>query len=284
MDFAGSGLVHLTGGVGALVGCLAVGKRKGQFEPGADTEFIPHSIPFCVLGTFILWFGWYGFNPGSTLAMHTKEKAVQAGLVAVNTTLSPCVAGLVVFTLRALAVSPYLLDVGAFCNGVLAGLVSITAGCGTVKPWEAVFIGGIGGFVYQGVSMLLKRIGVDDVVDAFPVHGACGIWGVLALGLFGDKDHGMGGNGFFYGGDQFRVQVMGCVVIIAWVGLLSAPVLFGLKFAGMLRLGDEYQDKGADAMKHSPVKAYSTPASDIPPPVEVPVAQAPPPPPALDEV
>merc|ERR1719201_1586578 len=145
--------------------------------------------------------------------MKTKADAATAGLVAVNTTLAPCVAGLVVFLLRALVLPPKKLDVGAFCNGILAGLVSITAGCAFVKPWEAVLIGAIAAFVYVGASMLLKVLKIDDVVDAFSVHGTCGIWGVLALGLFGNPDEGMGGNGLFYGGDQLRTQVMAVIVI-----------------------------------------------------------------------
>merc|ERR1719316_1590810 len=216
MDFAGSGIVHLVGGVGALVGSLCVGPRKGRFEVGKEQEFTAHSIPFVVLGTFCLWFGWYGFNPGSTLSMKTASDAHTAGLVAVNTTLAPCASGLFIFLLRAKFVAPKLLDVGGFCNGILAGLVSITAGCAFVKPWEALIIGLLGGLVYQGASMLLQKLKIDDVVDAFPVHGACGIWGVLALGLFGNPDEGIGGNGLFYGGDQFRVQLMGILFIITW--------------------------------------------------------------------
>merc|ERR1719478_1691659 len=134
MDFAGSGIVHLVGGVGALAGSICVGPRKGCFDD-QQPDFAAHSIPFVVLGTFCLWFGWYGFNPGSTLSMKTADDAHKAGLVAVNTTLSPCVSGLLVFLLRAKIVSPKLLDVGGFCNGILAGLVSITAGCAFVKPW-----------------------------------------------------------------------------------------------------------------------------------------------------
>merc|ERR1719399_678986 len=143
--------------------------------------------------------------------MKTKSDAAIAGLVAVNTTLAPCVAGLVVFLLRAIVLPPKKLDVGAFCNGILAGLVAITAGCAFVKPWEAVIIGLIGGLVYQGASMLLNMLKIDDVVDAFPVHGACGIWGVLAVGLFGNPDEN--GNGLFHGGDQLRAQVMGVLII-----------------------------------------------------------------------
>merc|ERR1719258_176284 len=114
--------------MGALVGALCVGARKGRFDDNKTDEeidaFGAHSIPFCVLGTFCLWFGWYGFNPGSTLSMKTASDGHIAGLVAVNTTLAPCVAGLLVFILRATAFTPKLLDVGGFCNGILAGLVS----------------------------------------------------------------------------------------------------------------------------------------------------------------
>merc|ERR1719373_1552572 len=212
----------MVGGIGALCGAIIVGPRHGRWDPQSSEPFEAHNIPFCVLGTFFLWFGWYGFNPGSTGSMHDKVTATTAGLVAVNTTLAPCVAGLLVFILRAVVLPPKLLDVGGFCNGILAGLVSITAGCAFVKPWEAAIIGGVGGLVYQGASMLLKKLKIDDVVDAFPVHGACGIWGVLALGFYGNIEEGVGGNGAFYktadGGDQFRVQAMAVVLIVGWVG------------------------------------------------------------------
>jgi len=257
MDFAGSGIVHLVGGIGALSGAIIVGPRNGRFDPETEAEFDGHSVPFCVLGTFFLWFGWYGFNPGSTGAMHDRETANTAGLVAVNTTLSPCVGGLLVFLLRAKVVSPKLLDVGGFCNGILAGLVAITAGCANVEPWESIIIGLVGGLVYQGASMLLKRLKVDDVVDAFPVHGACGIWGIVALGLFGNPDEGMGGNGVFYGGDQLGTQLFAGFLIILWAGGLSVLIFLPLRKLGMLRMGDEFQEKGADAMEHSPAKAYS---------------------------
>lgn len=257
MDFAGSGIVHLTGGVGALVGAVVVGPRKGRWDENVSDEFDAHSIPFCVLGTFFLWFGWYGFNPGSTLSMHDADTAYTAGLVACNTTLAPCVAGLVVFALRALVVYPKCLDVGGFCNGILAGLVAITAGCGAVKSWEAIIIGLIGGLVYQGASMLMRKCKVDDVVDAVPVHGACGLWGLLALGFFGNPDEGKGGNGVFYGGNQLGTQIVAAIVIILWVGAWSLAIFVPLRFAGALRLGDDIQDKGADILEHSPPKAYN---------------------------
>merc|ERR1719399_676256 len=254
-DFAGSGLVHMVGGVGALCGCVIVGPRKGRFEPEVDqAEFTAHSIPFVVLGTMTLWFGWYGFNPGSTLSMHDVGAANLAGLVAVNTTLAPCVCGLLVFLLRAKLLPPYLLDVGGFCNGILAGLVSITAGCGFVEPWEAIIIAMMGACVYQGASMAVAKLEIDDVVDAFAVHGACGLWGVLALGIFGEKARGLGGN---RGRDQLGVQIMAGVILVLWVGGLSIAIFLPLKLANFLRLSDGFQDKGADIMEHSPPKAYS---------------------------
>jgi len=251
----------LVGGIGALVGAVCVGPRLGRFDPDSTVDFSAHSIPFVVLGTFFLWFGWYGFNPGSTLSMKTVDDAHKAGLVAVNTTLAPCAGGLVVFALRAKLVFPKRLDVGGFCNGILAGLVGITAGCAFVKPWEALIIGFVAGFLYQFSSMLLQKLRIDDVVDAFPVHGVCGMWGVLACGLFGDPDEGMGGNGLFYGGDQLRVQIMGVLVIVAWAGGLSFLIMAPLRKLGMLRKCDDSQEQGADLMEHSPVRAYGNEAN-----------------------
>jgi len=150
-----------------------------------------------------------------------------------------------------------MLDVGGFCNGILAGLVAITAGCAAVRPWEAILIGLIGGGVYQGVSMLLRRFQVDDVVDAFPVHGACGCWGVIALGFFGNPADEMGGNGVLYGGDQLGVQIVAVLLIALWAGALSCLIFIPLKFLGMLRLSDEFQEAGADLKEHSPPKAYA---------------------------
>jgi len=256
-DFAGSGLVHMVGGIGALCGAIIVGPRLGRWDPAKQEEFDGHNIPLCVLGTFFLWFGWYGFNPGSTLSMKSQGDGHLAGLVAVNTTLAPCVAGLIVFFLRAKVCPPRLLDVGGFCNGILGGLVSITAGCGFVKPWEAIIIGCIGGFVYQGASMLLSKLKIDDVVDAVPVHGACGLWGLLALGFFGNPDEGIGGNGVFYGGNQLGTQVFAAFMIMIWVASLSVAIMLPLRLLGALRHSDEFQEAGADLMEHSPSKAYS---------------------------
>merc|ERR1712203_649628 len=126
---------------------------------------------------------------------------------------------------------------------------------------EAIIIGFFGGFIYQGASMLMKRLRVDDVVDAFAVHGACGLWGLLALGCFGDPDEGIGGNGVFYGGDQLGTQLFAGFLIILWVGALSAMIFVPLRLLGLLTLDPEFQRKGADVQEHSPPKAYGESAS-----------------------
>merc|ERR1712107_584294 len=167
MDFAGSGIVHMTGGVGALVGAIIAGPRKGRFEN--PDEFAPHSLPLVVLGTFILWFGWYGFNCGSTLGLSSAETGALAAQVAMNTTLAAATAGISVFIIRLVTLKKY--DIGGLCNGILAGLVSITAPCGNVDCGWAVFIGVFGGLVFQSASSLLKTLKIDDPLDAFAVHG-----------------------------------------------------------------------------------------------------------------
>jgi len=140
--------------------------------------------------------------------------------------------------------------------------VSITAPCAVVKSWESVIIGFVGGFVFQGTSMLMKRLKIDDVVDAIAVHGACGLWGVIAIGLFGNPDEGIGGNGVFYGGDQLGTQLFAAVLITVWVTAFSLAVFIPLKKIGMLRLSDAFQDVGADVMEHSPRKSYRSEDGD----------------------
>jgi len=277
MDFAGSGIVHLTGGVSALAGTAVLGPRKGRFEK--PDEFEAHNLPLVVLGTFALWFGWYGFNPGSTLGMSDKETGALAAQVAMNTTLAAATGGIAVFLIRYGIMKKY--DVGGLCNGILAGLVSITAGCGNVESGSAVAIGLIGAFVYQGASMLLVKLKIDDPVDASPVHGACGIWGVLAAGLFDwgeGLDHFNGWSGWTcmqdadgncqtgIGGTAIAAQLILVLSVIAWAGTLSTIAFFGLKKTGMLRIDEGTELLGMDTKQHSPPKAYSLqsePASQV---------------------
>merc|ERR1712167_552630 len=170
IDFAGSGVVHLCGGIAALVGAAVIGTRTGRFDPEKADEFAPHSAPLIVLGTFILWFGWCGFNSGSTLGMSDSGTALVAAHVMMNTTLSAATGGLTVFLLQYALTKKY--DCAALCNGILAGLVSVTAPCSNVESGSAVLIGLLGGFLVVGSSNLVKKIKIDDPVDAFlgPMH------------------------------------------------------------------------------------------------------------------
>merc|ERR1719282_1200837 len=191
MDRGGGGIIHVTGGIAALVGAFVIGprtdkwtqqetagKRINEYEPNFD----PHSVPLLVLGTIIIWFGMYGLNSGATLTMNSAEKGFLAGQIAMNTTISAGTGGLVVYLIRLATTKKH--DVPYLCKGVLGGLVAIAAPCSNIESGSAFAVGILSGFVFLGASNLLKVAKVDDPVDAFAVHGACGIWGVLAAGLF----------------------------------------------------------------------------------------------------
>lgn len=257
VDFAGSGVVHMVGGFAGLVGAIFLGPRKGKFGPGGRVNAIPgHNIAIGSLGMFILWFGWYGFNPGSTLAL-TGGGAALAAKVAVTTTLAATAGGVAAVLASKLVTGRY--DPGLTINGVLGGLVGITAGCATVDPWAAVVIGAIGALVMYGGVVLLDKVGVDDPVGAFPVHGCAGAWGVIAVGLF-STEAGMGAAGYLEpskygllvggGGEQLIMQLVGLGSIIAWV-VVTASILFGaIKFTIGMRVDEQEEDKGLDLMEH----------------------------------
>ena len=207
-------------------------------------------MPFVILGTLILWFGWYGFNCGSTLGL-VEGNVAAAGTVALNTSISAGVAGFVVLALRALVEKcsesrATYYDVSATANGILAGLVSITAGCADVEGYAAFVIGVIGAIIYVAVSQAMRSTGVDDPLDAFAIHGACGAWGVFALGLFHT------GDGVFYGGDGELLgwQITGILVITLWSGVMSLLVFGILHFAGYLRVADSAENTGLDKLHH----------------------------------
>jgi len=270
IDFAGSGVVHLCGGIGALAGAIVVGKRKGRFEPDKEVEFAPHSQPLIVLGTFILWFGWCGFNSGSTLGLSDSGTALVAAHVMMNTTLSAATGGLAVFILTFALTRKY--DCAALCNGILAGLVSITAGCSNVESGSAVVIGALGAIVFTASSMLVKKVKVDDPVDAFSVHGACGIWGCLAAALFDfghgmEKHHGWGGfsatswtedgeTKYMSTSDALAANVCEFLFVIAWSGGLCLILFGALRAAKLLRISEEEEEAGMDGECASP-KAYN---------------------------
>ena len=224
VDFAGSSVVHLSGGVLAFVGAKMIGARLGKFNKDGSSNAIPgHSIPMAVLGTLILAFGWFGFNAGSTLAGTDLRFAV----VAFNTLLASC-AGAFASTLWIWFVRGTKPDVSMMCNGLLAGLVAITAPCAFVSPLGGLIIGLLSGIIVVEVTLFVeKKLKIDDPVGAIAVHGANGIWGVLALGLFADGTYGDGLNGvkgtvkgLFYGdGGQFVAELIGAATNVLWFGL-----------------------------------------------------------------
>ena len=248
-DFAGSGVVHLTGGVAALMGAWLLGPRIGKYGPDGKPRAIPgHSIPLAITGVFILWFGWFGFNAGSELAADTTVMFVLA-----NTLLAAAAGGVVSTIVVWLKTGTP--DVGMAGNGVLAGLVGITAGCGAVNSMGAVSIGAVSGALVVLSVLFFDRVRIDDPVGAISVHGVCGIWGVLSVGLFARYDDAFLGRadaGLFYGGgvDQLLVQLLMVGVIVAWVALTSGLVFAGLKATIGLRVSAEEEMAGLDVLEH----------------------------------
>jgi ammonium transporter, Amt family len=232
VDFAGSGVVHSMGGVIALVGAMIIGPRLGKFTAEGRPQAMPaHSVPLVVLGTFILAFGWFGFNPGSTLA----GTDLRISFVVVNTMLAGIVASLVsMLTLMLKGLKP---DPTMCCNGMLAGLVAITAPCAFVNPIGAVIIGAVAGWLVVVSVFFWEKRGIDDPVGAISVHGVNGIWGVLAVGIFATGEYGAGWNGVIrdefvklYGLDGVRGLLYGDVSQFA-MQLISAVTVAVFGFA-----------------------------------------------------
>ena len=191
VDFAGSSVVHMVGGVSALVGAKYIGARIGKYNDDGSANAIPgHNIPMAVIGTFILAFGWFGFNPGSTLA----STDTQIGIIAANTLLASVAGGVAGMIMAWTCIGKP--DPSFACNGMLGGLVAITAPCAFVDAWAAVVIGAIAGIVMYGSTFFVEaRLKIDDPVGAISVHGACGFWGILSLGIFANGKYGDGWNG-----------------------------------------------------------------------------------------
>lgn len=268
IDFAGSGVVHMTGGATALVGAIILGPRIGRFYDAdgnalaEPAEFAPHSVALQVLGTFILWFGWYGFNPGSTLNISAAGYGDIAGLCAVTTTLSAAAGSIsAMFTdtiLGMMSSGEAEYDLTMAMNGALGGLVGITANCSVVAPWAAVFIGLISGVVYKFSSALLVKLKVDDAVDAIPVHFFNGIWGCIATGLFADPNRvssvygwdDRGGAFYGAGAHLLGVELAGILFIIAWTVGLMTPFFLALNALGMFRVDPTEEKVGLDISHH----------------------------------
>ncbi|KAJ1488797.1 ammonium transporter AmtB-like domain-containing protein, partial [Baffinella frigidus] len=253
IDFAGSGIVHMVGGVSGLVGAIVVGARKERFRNGELQQMNGSSTVMQALGTTILWFGWYGFNCGSTL-MLSGGAANLAGKVAVTTTLSATAS-----CLTATLISHFFektFDIGIALNGILAGLVGITANCSVVDPWHAVLIGFFSAWIYYGARRLLFFLKIDDPLDAFPIHGCCGYWGLLATGIFCTDENVQYAaypnvNTACASGEQFGVQVVvGGLIIFVWSFVVSGLVFLGMKMTIGIRVSEEVEEQGLDVSEH----------------------------------
>ncbi len=248
-DFAGSVVVHAVGGFAGLAGAIFLGPRIGRFAKDGRSSPIPgHNISFAALGVFILWVGWYGFNPGSQLTYAGAANANATTYIALTTTLAAA-AGAVAALITAWTLfgKP---DVTMALNGVLGGLVAITANCDRVSQVESLIIGVVGGVLVVMGVLLLEKLKIDDPVGAWPVHGLCGIWGGLATGIFGDLPDGVETVGSF-----FTVQLISTVAICAWA-FITMSIVFGvLKGIGMLRVSPEVEQAGLDLEEHG-LRAY----------------------------
>lgn len=266
LDFAGSGVVHVIGGTVGLAGAIALGPRFGKYNSKGQPRPIPgHSITLAALGTFILWFGWFGFNPGSTLSAHELRISV----IAVNTNLSAAAGAIAALMFSYLRTKKY--DVGMGLNGALAGLVAITAPCAWVEAWAAVVIGLIAGILVVVSVLFLENRGVDDPVGAVSVHATNGIWGLISLGLFANGTYGNYTTeaplvkGLFYGGGtgQLIAQLIGAAVGFAWAFVLgfilfkTMDVLFGIRVPPDEELmGLDIPEHGSPAYPNFPYREY----------------------------
>ena len=253
IDFAGSTVVHSVGGWAALAGAILVGPRLGKYAKDGKSRAIPgHNIPLAALGVFILWFGWFGFNAGST----TAGTNLSIATIAVTTNLAAAAGA--IFAMYMTWIKFGKPDTSMALNGALAGLVAITAPCASVSPSSAIIIGAVAGvLVVFSVEFIDKVLHIDDPVGAISVHGVCGAWGTLAVGLFAQAAYGESSgagavNGLFFGGgtSQLITQLIGVASVFVWVFSAAFIVFYIAKKTMGLRASDEEQLKGLDIGEH----------------------------------
>ncbi len=254
-DFAGSTVVHATGGWVSFIGTIALGARIGKFGEDGRPRVIPgHSIPLAALGVFLLWFGWFGFNPGSTLSVGDGSAIAR---IAANTNLAAAAGAIsAMVVVWVLYGKP---DLSMTMNGALAGLVAITAPCAWVSGSASIVIGLVAGvIVVLGVG-LLDKIKVDDPVGAIPVHGMNGIWGTLAVGIWGQKALGLSRDGLLHGGGlaQLGVQLLGVVCVSLFAIVVMGIVFYTIKATVGLRVSKEEESRGLDIGEHG-MEAYAS--------------------------
>jgi len=247
-DFAGSTVVHSVGAWAGLVGTMILGPRIGRFLEGKAQPIRGHSVALGTLGVFILWFGWFGFNPGSTLGAD-----VSFARIAVTTNLAAAAGATVVMFLAWFHLGKP--DLGYTLNGALAGLVAITAPCAVVSPGSAIIIGAVGGVVMYFGIFLLEKAKIDDPVGAIPVHGLAGAWGTLSVGLFAQAPYSTDFTGLFFGGgvSQLGTQLIGIVTVFVWTVATSFIVFKLIDMVIGLRVDEETEITGLDKHEHGTI-------------------------------
>lgn len=247
LDFAGSAAVHAVGGWAALAAVLVLGPRTGKYNSDGSANVLPaHNLHLAFLGTFILWLGWFGFNPGSTLS----GLDLSIGQIALTTNLAAAAGGAtgILFTMRRYGKA----DPSMAANGALAGLVSVTAGCAFVSPISALFMGAVGGILVVLAVEFFDKIKADDPVGAIAVHGVGGVWGIIAVGLFATE------GGLFYGGGAYllMVQVLGVLSVSLWAFGVTFVIFKLLKATMGIRVTVTEEMEGLDITEHG-ISAYS---------------------------
>ena len=248
-DFAGSAAVHAMGGFSALAAAIVLGPRIGKYSKEGNSNTIPgHNLPLASVGAFILWFGWFGFNPGSSLGAVGNWELI--GAVVVNTFLASAAGGIA--TMFYTYFSYGKIDITMVINGILAGLVSITAGCNVVGPTSAILIGFIAGILVDVAVLFFDKMKVDDPVGAVAVHGINGLFGTLAVGFFAIE------GGLFFGGgsDLLITQLMGVTVIALFSFTITFILMKVLKSTVVIRITTEEEEAGIDSVSFG-VKSYS---------------------------
>ena len=247
-DFAGSAAVHAMGGFSALAAAMVLGPRIGKYSKEGTSNTIPgHNLPLASIGAFILWFGWFGFNPGSTLGAVGNWELI--GSVVVNTFLASASGGIA--TMFYTYYSYGKIDITMVINGVLAGLVSITAGCNVVNPFSAIIIGLIAGVLVDIAVLFFDKVKIDDPVGAIAVHGINGLFGTIAVGLFANE------GGLFFSGmtDLLITQIIGVVTIAVFSFIITFILMKLMKITVGIRITSQEEEEGIDSVSFG-VKSY----------------------------
>lgn len=243
IDFAGSSLVHAFGGFAALAAIIVLGPRRGKYTKDGVKPILPHSLPLAAIGVFLLFLGWFGFNGGSVLSADPQS----VSRVFVTTGMAGFGGGLAaIFTSWIVLKKP---DLSMGLNGMLAGLVAITAGAGAITPWGAVLVGAIGGGLVVMSVLFFDKLKIDDPVGAVSVHGVCGIWGTLAVGIFGKEE--LAGEII-----SFKAQLIGTISISAFAFITSLALFLILKVIMGVRVDAQEEEEGLDIAEHG-APAYS---------------------------